>query len=66
MEIIASIIWAIIGGFACNRMSKSQGRNVAIWTILGILFSFIAIIVLYWRGDTDQVALRKAQEKIRN
>ena len=61
MEIIGGIIWALIGAVMCNKMANSQGRDVAKWTRLGLLFGLVAIIVLYWRGDTDEVALEKVR-----
>ena len=63
--LIGSLIWVLIGTVACNRMAKSQGRNMIIWTVLGFIFSWIAIIALYFRGDSDEVALRKVEEEAR-
>ena len=64
--LIPSIIYAVIGGLVCRAMSKSQGRNVLVWTVAGIGFSIFAILFLYWKGDTEEVTLRKAKERIRN
>ncbi len=61
---VVPIIIAILVALFCNRMAKSQGRHVIFWTALGFV-TWIAIIVLYFRGDSDEVSIRKAEEASR-
>lgn len=41
----ALIVWGICA-FICNQLAKSKNRDVTAWTILGFLFSVIAVVVL--------------------
>jgi len=34
-------------GLVCARTARSRGRNMAVWFMLGVLFSFVALLVLW-------------------
>lgn len=45
MEIITVMVWAFFG-WACYAIAQSKGRNKELWAILGVLFGFIAVIII--------------------
>lgn len=43
---LISIAMGIVWGFACMVLAKEKGRNPRGWFILGLLFSFFALLTL--------------------
>lgn len=41
-----SLLLGIICAIACHRIARSKGRSPGWWTLWGLLFSFIALIVV--------------------
>ncbi len=34
-------------GLVCARVARSRGRSIGVWFVLGVLFSFIALLALW-------------------
>lgn len=45
MEIVMMMIWAFCG-WACYSIAESKRRNKELWAVLGVLFGFIAVILI--------------------
>lgn len=40
------LIWLVMG-LVCARVARSRGRSIGVWFVLGVLFSFIALLALW-------------------
>jgi len=45
MEILMLGIWGMCG-WACYSIAESKKRNKEVWAVLGVLFGFIAVIII--------------------
>jgi hypothetical protein len=45
MEFLMVMIWGFCG-WACYSIAESKKRNKELWAALGILFGFIAVIII--------------------
>ncbi|MFN5136932.1 MAG: hypothetical protein ACK6CP_05645 [Pseudanabaena sp.] len=45
MELLMVMIWGLCG-WACYSIAESKKRNKELWAILGVLFGFIAVIII--------------------
>lgn len=51
MEIFALAIWCIFWGVICAVLAERKGRGPIIWFVMGFLFSFLAMILLFVMSD---------------
>jgi uncharacterized membrane protein len=42
------LLWAVIPAIACYWMAVKKRRSTLLWLLLGIVFGYMAIIVLYF------------------
>ena len=43
--IAAVIIWAVMG-FVCMEIAKRKGRSPILWFVIGVLFNFLALLII--------------------
>jgi hypothetical protein len=66
MEVLLWFVWALL----CYLLAKRKGRNIALWTVLGVVAGPLALIVLaFWKKSSgpakDQSLTDQAVEGIR-
>ena len=45
MEVIALLIWVACAAY-CYSVALKKNLNVALWTVLGVLLGFFAVIIV--------------------
>jgi hypothetical protein len=66
MEVLLWFVWALL----CYLLAKRKGRNIALWTVLGVVAGPLALIALaFWKKSSgpakDQSLTDQAVEGIR-
>ena len=51
MDVIFSILVAVLWGYICYRMAENRGRDATLGAILGALFGVFAVIGYAIAGD---------------
>ena len=51
MDVILSILFAVLWGYICYRMAEKRRRDVTLGAILGALFGIFAVIGYAIAGD---------------
>ncbi len=58
-QFLPIIIISIILMFICNRLAKEKGKNVTLWTILGLIPGINIYSLLYLFGASSTILERK-------
>lgn len=53
MEILVSIMFAILWGYICYRMAEKRHRDATLGAILGAIFGVLAVIGYAIAGDKE-------------
>lgn len=48
MNLLIPILCWILVGWACSLIAEKKGRDPIVWFYLGVFFSFIALLILYF------------------
>ncbi len=43
---VVLLVWSLIPAFICLELSGKQGKSQGLWVVLGVLFGWIAVLVL--------------------
>lgn len=54
MELLFVLLGMILQAWINNSRAKAYNRNVAMWTIMGILFGILSTIVLLLLGEKTE------------
>jgi hypothetical protein len=54
MEFLFALVTWVISGWICEKMAKSFGRDDSLWFIIGLIFGWPAIAVLFFMGEADK------------
>ncbi len=60
-DITYLVIWALMG-YWCYRIAERKGRSKVLAVFMGILFSFVAVIVYYCIKPTKEVQVKNAKK----
>jgi len=58
MELLIIAFWVVLGAW-CSNIARDRGRSPVWGAIWGILFGFIAIIIYFIMGETQEVKDQK-------
>jgi len=61
--LVGIIIWGIIFGAFCAYLAKQKNRNAETWFILGLFFSFIALIAIAASPARTQEEIEREKRK---
>ncbi len=63
--LILVFIFVILPILVCSNIADNKGRNIPIWVLLSLLFSWLAVLIIACLSDktVDQSVEEKAQLK---
>jgi len=44
--LVGLVVWSLIPLFICSSMASRKGKSKGLWVFLGILFGWLAVLVL--------------------
>lgn len=53
MELIFSLIWAVVFAWWCYDIAEGNGRNTTLAIVLGAFFGILAVIGYYIAGQKE-------------
>lgn len=49
--LLVAVVWSLIPLFICSSMASRKGKSRGLWILLGLIFGWLAVLVLAVSGS---------------